>query len=710
MLKFHDERDLQRKIARKLSSKGPWQFQVMPANYWCDIADRFHNIYIEVKVKGRFAAAQLLYGSVVGVKSPLEYKPQYFGLATPSECRFYKAPDFEIVEAFARKISPDKSLPPSKVPRHFDQEALELLGEPVTILTDYDKELNLQQPYVFITLENLEYVKQLLEKYGIDIKEFLAKFSDVWINGGQILPLKKGGLTDTIDGSVLKCKPIRSKADADLILHLRVTPSDLDKISHALDRLEQIPHRRELGKFYTKPKVANEVHDIISSVIKPDVIVEPYAGTGSLLLPFDENIPLIINDIDREAVEIATILLKGRNVKTDTVDVFGEHTADDLINRWGLKGYKEILVYSNPPFGTKSTNRLAGRREQKTIKIKIHETLEKYGKRDLCLPAIGQMLELAKRLNAVVGSFMPFGVILGRKSYLNLLKEIAHSFEFIWGKVYRGESFNDVSKRIPVLFLLIAPKGKKVKKPARNGSRTIRLVKSSSSRWMLLKDGWRYDRRDAKPGEVSVPCTDRFNAAGSGSNFFAKPSSGSAMESRNVKIDIGFEEVPAELVYGLWSIVVGSRGVIQHPYPFEQAHVHILRDFQSSVNAQEILVLALLWAIIEENLNANTNGLIGFTGTYHRLRFGNPATTRGARYLLEKFKDMPLCDNVTVKDFVEILAKNELDTGGYRPFRAAIREQISRLLDEIGYWDQIVVPDETPDEVLEWEIEVEEEV
>ena len=62
-ISYADERDLQRKIAKKLSDER-YSFRVGVSSYFCDVLDDFSNIYMEVKVGEDFAAAQLLYGAV----------------------------------------------------------------------------------------------------------------------------------------------------------------------------------------------------------------------------------------------------------------------------------------------------------------------------------------------------------------------------------------------------------------------------------------------------------------------------------------------------------------------------------------------------------------------------------------------------------------------------------------------------------------------
>ncbi len=226
--------------------------------------------------------------------------------------------------------------------------------------------------------------------------------------------------------------------------------------------------------------------------------------------------------------------------------------------------------------------------------------------------------------------------------------------------------------------------------------------------WILLKDGWEYNKCDGDGHIILAPRRDAFSSPMGGFFHINPKSGGSQLIPGHVKIDIGYKDIPAELIYGLWSITVGRHSYADRPYWFEQAYVHIPRNFDDPIKA-EILAYAILWALIDENLNNRTNGQIGFTGTYKHLVFGPQRTTRGARALMEEFaKDLfGAIDRkeISFEDVVNVLKDNNLDTNGYRPYRAVIRENTNRLLKQIRYWDQIVVPKDTPDFILKANIE-----
>ncbi len=452
---FADERDLQRKIANKIT-QGAYIFQVMKSDFWCDVADRFHNIYIEVKIKGKFAPSQLLYGSVYTVNNKLEYKPQYFGLANENELKFYKAPPYEQVESFARMVSAAKEISPSQVPHRYDKEAYGVLGDPIAIITNYDAAFSLDQPYIFIMQSNIKMVKEKLEKYHIDVKKFISFASDVWINGGTLTLLQSGGIVETVHGKKLKSRPIKNKADQDFILHLRITPEDLTKIAINLDQINDITDRRKFGQFYTGYEMAVRAYNIIMEYIEPDVIIDPFVGTGSLLLPFGEDMKYIINDLDEGALNVAKVLLEGRDVEAYNEDMLKKRNPklEKSIYDYSRLHFdkKNVLVYSNPPFGSKFT--VMGRNGG-SIPIEVHDDdLAVYGTNDLVMPAIVRMAKFAMKFSATLAFYAPFSFMLRMVRYQKLLKFLAKNFDSLSVTSISGSQFSSVNKENPIILTI----------------------------------------------------------------------------------------------------------------------------------------------------------------------------------------------------------------------------------------------------------------
>ena len=141
-IKYKDEADLQRKIVKIFNTSG-YQFEKAPSPYFCDIFDKIRKIYLEVKPE-HFAPAQLLYGiAKEGIKDENLRNVKYIGLACSYEVRFYKAPAYDIILNFAKKIDPEFSTPPSNIQaQQLHNEAFKLLGDHWKIYT-YSGELNL---------------------------------------------------------------------------------------------------------------------------------------------------------------------------------------------------------------------------------------------------------------------------------------------------------------------------------------------------------------------------------------------------------------------------------------------------------------------------------------------------------------------------------------------------------------------------------------
>jgi hypothetical protein len=685
-INYDDERDLQRKIARKISND-KYTFRIGSSSFFCDVLDDFYNIYIEVKVKDEFAAAQLLYGAVreYGNGSELNFIPQMFGLATPNEISFYKVPNWMILKAFYQKIDSTGKLAPSMVPKSFNAEALQILGQPIHI-NHYDTPLDFEVPYIFISPTNIFYIMSRLEKYDIEIRELISKISDVYNNKGDISVLKKGGIQDNIDGSIVKSKPIKP-VDESFVKALRITPHDLTNLSAHLDEYQKIGDRRKLGKFYTQPKLSDKVADIIRKYVEPSLIVEPYAGTGSLLLPFIGT-KMIANDISKEDIEVAKLSFEGQDIKFDTIDVM-DYSAEELIKRWEIEPSDNLLVYSNPPFGTSATTRFSDgdlkKGESRKIEIKYRDELLKYGKGDLVLPAIGQQIELIKKLGkGYLAFFSPFDIMCGRKRYNKVLKELLDNFTFLEGEIIKGDEFNSVNKEKPIVLTIwkFCGNTKHINLKFNYNDKEIKLKEG-----FHLKDGWKYDERDGNLGDLTIAHRETFNVSQPPIFHISPTSGGSKVNKDNVKKDISFSNFPSELIYGLWSTAVGINGMgLNNPFYFNGAYVHMPTDFTIKEN-QLILSYLIIWNLVNEIAHNYTKGLIGFTDTMKEIIFGTPEQTKAVKDLLEKYKDEP-CLDTTIEKVIELMKKEEID---YKALRKDLRERLSKLLNDIGYWDYIII-------------------
>jgi hypothetical protein len=683
---YADERDLQRKIAKKLSDE-KYSFRVGVSSYFCDVLDDFSNIYMEVKVGEDFAAAQLLYGAVreFGTESENDFKPQLFGLATPDEVRFFSIPNYASLVSFYNKIDASGKTAPSMVPKIFNQEALKLLGQPIHI-NQYDKPLDFTVPYIFISSSNIFYIISKLEKYDIDIRELISKLSDVYVGKGEISVIKKGGIQDNVDGSIVKSKPIKP-VDEYFIKSLRITPHDLQHLSAHLDEYQEISKRRKLGKFYTSPKLSNKVENIIRKYVEPSLIIEPYCGSGSLLLPFIGT-KMIANDISAEDVEVAKLSFEGEDILFDTIDCI-DYSAAELIEKWGIKSSDNLLIYSNPPFGTsfanKSIDSVAKISGSRKTEIKYRPELLKYAKGDLLLPAVGQMIEMMQQLGkGYLAFYSPFNLFCAKKRHRKLLEQLLSQFTFLEGHMFSGSDFNGVSSVIPIIFSIW-----------KFGGQTEHLdlkfslgdKEVSFKEGFHLKEGWIYLEQPKIENELCVKSRLMFNDPTPAifSDRSAKASA-TRVVKENVKINIHFDNFPSELIYSLWGILVGWVAIVKEPIQFHDSYVHMPKDFTIKEN-QLILVYTIINTLLTEQRSNYTKGKICFTDLKREIVFGTPEQSKAVRDLLKKYEDEPCLDS-SVGDVIERMKKEEVD---YKLLRKDLKQRLSKLLEDIGYWDYVIV-------------------
>ena len=257
-IKYYDEADLQRKIAKILNHQG-YSFKV--TKDFCDLVDDLKQIYIEVKLE-HFAPAQILYGLA---RNHVE-DAKYIGLGSSNGLILYKTPDFSKVMKFALMVDPELKVSPSSVNKtKWTDEAFCLLGEHVAIWT-YDGSLDLGTNSVFINATNLEYLKEVVEKYGINLYRLIAFYMGVYENKQKIL-VTDGGyiLNQSIDEYYINeplnpqkridgkgYKRIDNVIDRLLFESIRVKKEDMLSIRNRFDQLETVKNRRELGRFFTK--------------------------------------------------------------------------------------------------------------------------------------------------------------------------------------------------------------------------------------------------------------------------------------------------------------------------------------------------------------------------------------------------------------------------------------------------------------------------
>jgi hypothetical protein len=556
-----DEPDLQRKIVKILNKQG---FQFEKVAQICDLVDKVRKIYVEVK-PGSLAPAKILYGI-----ARADFRDvSYIGLANSFEIRFYIVPKFEKILEFAREIDPSLFKPPRAVVEHkWHEKAFELLGSH-DVLYNYKGVLDLDEKKreIFIDVENLEYYKELFEKYHINPSDFIAFIIEVYAQGQEIRVNSEGKILNINTGEFFQNKEgrsivpmteyenyrlIKDYSDRSLIEATRVRSEDLTAIRQQMDRLEPVWSRRNLGRFFTRDEPSKAIVSVVND-LDPDFIIEPYVGGGSLIEGLVEDYKGIGNDINESFIKMLKEHYKGYNWNFTALDTISK-TKDKLFEKWEVPDEGKILFLTNPPFGTVATNILVSkkheiRRNKKSRKIPIeYGTVGyEYGKGDAVIPAIGKLINMIKdRGNGYLAFFSPAGIFCGRVRYKKLFNALLKDFDFFEGHIFGGKHFNGATIKKPIAFT--------VWKFSKNRNTTpeeltfnylgkdIRL-----KRTLLLKDGWKYN--EGKDGdEIGAPRNDTFNNPVPKTLKVRLHNAGSQMIHRNVKIDLKLP-IPSE-IYG----------------------------------------------------------------------------------------------------------------------------------------------------------------
>lgn len=719
-----NEKELSLKIKDYLN-KSSLDYKFKFIDDFCDIADEKNKIYIEVK-PDHFALAQLLHAiAIKGIKDA-----KYLGVADNRMVKFYSRPSFDEILAFAMSFDPKLVFAPNQVDKpELNEQAEKILGEPSKII-------KLEFPtsqYLYINKDNINSIKTMTGKYRIEL-DLLVNWLD-GVGEEDSIKINKDGWIVNIDkpnmftnegaeekrkkelteyGGYRRPKHTAIKVnDASWFESLRIHHKDLADILHELDRLLPRKQRREHGVFWTEEEIGDKIADEILDLTKPDYVVEPCVGGGSLLKNIAPRIRGVMNDISRSHIENCKKIFDGYNWKFTTLDVVNTMTPE-LIANWKVPAGKRLLLYTNPPFGTTSTGRLVSKKGEMNGKPsrkqsstpngqKYPKVLEKYGKGDLFLPIVGRLIEIAKaHKNCCVAFFSPFGLFCARKRYINLLNALLKDFKFLRGYVFAGNYFHDINKTLPVAFSIWEYKPNtnvghldlNFEFVDKNGNnKKIRFKKMR-----LLKDGWRYRDGDKyvknkTRGEISVPRCESFNDPSP--KIFgvdAKEGSGAELSPDNLKLDkiiLKIPNVPSELAYALWSVSVGlgafrtSLSNPTHPIYMRGAYVH-LPDFHKK-ETLEILAYSALHALIK-NYAENK---IGFFGTNKVFRFGNENITKGVEYLFSLCSDSPVYDGYTIAEVFEQIRQSKVDV---TKCRKGMKDEVSKRLNHIGYWDYVPIP------------------
>jgi len=687
-------------------------------NDFCDIADEKNKIYIEVK-PDHFAPAQILHA----IARQRINNAKYLGVADNRLVKLYSPPPFERIESFARSFDPHLVFTPSQADKpELNEQADLILGKP-------EKEIRLEfsdEKYFWITPENVRIIKPMLDRYRIEVDHLVNWLDGVGETGaikvnnsGWLVNINRPDIFTNETESEKKKKELpefggsrRPKHiaikpnDFSVFESLRVRHEDLANVLHEADRFLSREKRREHGVFWTEEEIGDKLADEIMELAKPDYVVEPCVGGGSLIKKIVPRVKGAMNDISEGHVENCRRIFDGYDWKFTTVDVVKTYT-ENLIREWGVPSGKRLLLYTNPPFGTSSTNRLVSKKEEMKGATSRKQVIDypvgllKYGKGNLFLPIAGRLIEIAKiHRNCCLAFFSPFSLFCGGTRYSHLSEALLKDFKFLKGYVFAGNYFHDINKTLPVALTVwefapstdAHPLDLHFEFVDKNGKNSNVLFKKMP----LLKDGWRY--RDGNKyvkhkvdGAIGVPRCERFwTPRIKVLCTDIKEGSGAELSPDNLRSNqVLAPSIPSELIYAIWSVAVGkhafgtSLSTSLHPIYFEQAYVH-LPDLTRRETI-EILAYSALHVLIK-NYAENQ---IGFFGTNKVFRFGNERITNGVEYLFDLCKDNYVYDGYTIQEVFEQIKESKVDV---TKCRRGMKEEVSKRLNKIGYWDYVPIP------------------
>lgn len=468
------------------------------------------------------------------------------------------------------------------------------------------------------------------------------------------------------------------------------------------EKMAPITARRNAGNFWTDNIAADKAGNILKQIVQPTFIFEPFVGGGSLIRGFSNRCKGVATDIDEAAIKNLTDEFRGLNWRF-YVKNFHSASVQELDALISLEPNDVFLIYTNPPYGTISTNALVSKAgelmgaDSRSIKIEYGSNPEEekhikltYGAGDLFLPGMGKLIELIKRKSkGFLAFFCPSGVFFGRSRYRKLCGELLKNFEFIYGEIFSGKYFKDVSKQKAIAFTVW-----KYHKDNNTEQTSLKFNfegrEYQLKKFPLLKDGWKYDEREDEDGELMVQHCETFNSAPPKMFHIQPNKGGSALVMKNVKRPLNIPGLCDPLIYGLWSITVGYRAIVTPPVVFDNCYVH-LPDFADR-EVQEILALSALFALIAEMLNNYCKGKLGFNDRSKTLKFGGQELTKSVNYLFKNCSTVKVTEHKTIADVLESLKSEPNPDKIDKNLRKEIRERIRERLDRIGYWNCLPIP------------------
>ena len=749
------ELQLQIELKDKFNKQG-FKFQVVSTRF--DLVDSLHGIVVEVKT-GNHAPEQLLYaaGESVVEKQAITF----VGLMNSEFALFFNCPSNNALLSFRNQLIEENEgnpLRPSTVPIRYRQEADEILGDAILIcsikeihrITVKDLLSKSKRKSLSVNLDNLEDVKNLLEEYEINPKRFLLFIfnsyskhrsfilinEDGWIfDSKRMIPFNN----DSARGKDLRAhtggykgdyKSIKDSFHAKIICSLLIGDVGIEQLHRGLDHLEEAKIKRELGTFAIDLKGGTGINITEKNVnddeigqlmlklcdsIDPDVVLEPYVGAGTLVKEIitSKKYQGALNDIGKDYVALLEKKYGPFSSKWSFTNFdLPKQDIPEILKAWNVTDKQKMLIITNPPYGTSSTNRLASTSEElgdkasRNLKIDYPYDLgDRYGRGDLLLPTIGKLIDICqKRGQGIIAFFSPHGIFCGRRKYNKLFKSLLESFTFRRGYLFSGKYFDSVASGKPIAFTIWEYGGT-------SSVESVYFIYNDSilrfRRMNLLKDYWRYDSGDKgcpvknqKMPFLAVSHCETFNAPkGKFFSLMNKKRDGKLCEHTN-KIKLERMPYSQELLISLWSTVVGMRSMTKHPLYLDNANVHLPDFCEDSV--QEVVALVILDNLIQQLKSPQkySEGHIGFD-INNQLVFGDKTGCSDyaseVMQIITKFSSLPItrASSVTVLELFKWLQDtadiySPADIKKMDSYRRLLKEEVSKRLWDIKYFADFI--------------------
>jgi len=189
--------------------------------------------------------------------------------------------------------------------------------------------------------------------------------------------------------------------------------------------------KSNLGKYYTPPHLVNLVKKLVTPYVKSNsIIMDLAAGCGAFLDCFPSN-PVIIRDIDEEAVKF----LKSIGYSTAEVD---NSLADVHLSKYGLSSKNHLVCIGNPPYNDiTSLVKRKGANTKKDIDFAIDA--------DIKTSDLGtSFLRAFNKLEAdVVCILHPLSYLIKESNFQNRLGIFTKEYRLQRGVIFSNNEFTD---------------------------------------------------------------------------------------------------------------------------------------------------------------------------------------------------------------------------------------------------------------------------